>query len=419
LKDKIIAFLKIAQIKIKYFWDRILYRASAKEAEIRKSYWNLPPETRARLRLVAITSSILMLGIVIGLGININRPVKLEKFEKTLKIEKSGAMELKLPGLDLNPNIYVFTDAVSSQAPIELNMPGRLAFNAEKSKVLSARSAGRVERLFAFDGARVQVGSPIIEMYSPDFISAEQEFLLSYKTAKVLETTKSMTDLLGDARITQDAAANRIRNLGAGDGDIVGLEKTGKIQPNLIIRSPIEGVVVKRNVEPGAYANIGDVLATLADPKSLWFLGNVYEQDIRKIQKGQTIILRTEAYPDKEFIARANYIAPTIDPDTRALVIRCDVDNSEGLLRPDMYAAGKLEIGTTDAVVVPQSAVVRVREMRYVIIKTGPDTFKRFAVKGYDLADSRFAVTEGVEPGMKVLTKGAVLLNDRFAKQEE
>jgi len=160
-------------------------------------------------------------------------------------------------------------------------------------------------------------------------------------------------------------------------------------------------------------------LATLADPKSLWFLGNVYEQDIRKIQKGQTIILRTEAYPDKEFIAKANYIAPTIDPDTRALVIRCDVDNSEGLLRPDMYAAGKLEIGTTDAVVLPQSAIVRVREMRYVIIKTGPDTFKRFSVKGYDLADSRFAVTEGVEPGMKVLTKGAVLLNDRFAKQEE
>jgi len=63
--------------------------------------------------------------------------------------------------------------------------------------------------------------------------------------------------------------------------------------------------------------------------------------------------------------------------------------------------------------------IVRVREMRYIIIKTGPDTFRRFAVKGYDLDGKRFAVTEGVEPGMQVLTDGAVLLNDRFAKQEE
>jgi Cu(I)/Ag(I) efflux system membrane fusion protein len=148
-------------------------------------------------------------------------------------------------------------------------------------------------------------------------------------------------------------------------------------------------------------------------------LGNVYEQDIGKIQKGQTIVLRTEAYPDKTFIAKANFIAPTIDPDTRALVIRCDVENPDGLLRPDMFATGKLQIGSTQAVVLPQSSIVRVREMRYVITKTGPDTFRRFAVKGFDIDGKQFAVTEGIEPGMQVLVSGAVLLNDRFAKQEE
>ena len=84
-----------------------------------------------------------------------------------------------------------------------------------------------------------------------------------------------------------------------------------------------------------------------------------------------------------------------------------------------MYVSARLKTGEAEAVVVPQSAIVRVREMRYIIIKTGPDTFRRFAVKGYDLDGKRFAVTEGVEPGMQVLTDGAVLLNDRFAKQEE
>ncbi|APC06354.1 efflux transporter periplasmic adaptor subunit [Polynucleobacter asymbioticus] len=419
MKDKITTILKRAYEEAKQLPNRFKARVEANTNEIHRSYWALPPETRARLRLVIVCISILMLGIVIGLFVNVNRPVKLEKSDKSLKVESSGVMELKLPGLNLNPNIYVFSEAVKSDVPVELNMPGRLTFNAEKSKVISARAAGRVERIVAFDGAQVQVGSPVLEMYSPDFISAEQEYLLSSKTTKILEGNKALGDLLSDSRITQDAAANRIRNLGAGDGEIKNLERTGKTQTNLVVRSPIDGVVVKRAVEPGAFANIGDVLATLADPKALWFLGNVYEQDIAKIQKGQTIILRTEAYPDKVFTARANFIAPTIDPDTRALVIRCDVDNPEGLLRPDMFASGKLQVGSSQAVVLPQTAIVRVREMRYVIIKTASDTYKRFAVKGFDLDGKQFAVTEGVEPGMKVLTDGAVLLNDRFAKQEE
>ncbi len=419
MKDKLIHLYKRAIAEVQKLRDKLSARIAANTNEIHRSYWSLPPETRARLRLVIICVSILMLGIVIGLFVNVNRPVKLEKSDKVLKVESTGAMELKLPGVELNPNIYVFQDATLVTVPVELKVPGRLAFNAEKSKVLSARAPGRVERIYAFDGAAVEVGSPVIELYSPEFISAQQEYLLSSKTAKVLEGNKTMSDLLGDAQITQQAAANRMRNLGAGDGDIKALEKSGKTQSNLIMRSPLQGVVVKRAVEPGSIVNSGDVLATLANPKELWFLGNIFEQDIRKIQKGQTMILRTESYPDKEFVATANYIAPTIDPETHALLIRCDVENPDGLLRPDMYVSARLKTAEAEAVVVPQSAIVRVREMRYAIIKTGKDSYRKFLVKGYDLDGKRFAVTEGLEPGMKVLTDGAVLLNDRFAKQEE
>ncbi|QKM64923.1 efflux RND transporter periplasmic adaptor subunit [Polynucleobacter tropicus] len=419
MKDKLIHLYKQAIAEVKKLQAKLAARVAANTNEIHRSYWSLPPETRARLRLVIICVSILMLGIVIGLFVNVNRPVKLEKSDKVLKVESNGAMELKLPGIELNPNIYVFQDATLVTVPVELKVPGRLAFNAEKSKVLSARAPGRVERIYAFDGAAVEVGSPVIELYSPEFISAQQEYLLSSKTARVLQHNQTMTDLLGDAQITQQAAANRMRNLGASDGDIRALDRSGKTQSNLIMHSPLEGVVVKRAVEPGAVVNAGDVLVTLANPKELWFLGNIFEQDIRKIQKGQTMILRSESYPDKEFVATANYIAPTIDPETHALLIRCDVENPDGLLRPDMYVSARLKTAEAEAVVVPQSAIVRVREMRYAIIKTGKDSYRRFVVKGYDLDGKRFAITEGIEPGMKVLTDGAVLLNDRFAKQEE
>jgi Cu(I)/Ag(I) efflux system membrane fusion protein len=419
LKDKLIKILKLAFEEFKKLKDRFLARVAANTNEIHRSYWALPPETRARLRLIIICVSILMLGFVIGLLVNVNRPVKIDKVARALSVEGTGAMELKLPGIELNPSIYIFQDATMVKVPVELKVPGRLAFNAEKAKVLSARAPGRVERIYAFDGALVEVGSSVIELYSPEFLSAQQEYLLSSKTAKVLEANKTMSDLLGDAQITQQAAGNRMRNLGASDADIISLGKTGKTQSNLIMRSPLQGVVVKRAVEPGSIVNAGDVLVSLANPKELWFLGNVYEQDIRKIQKGQTMILRSESYPDKEFIATANYIAPAIDPETHALLIRCDVENTDGLLRPDMYVSARLKTAETEAVVVPQSAIIRVREMRYAIIKTAPDTFRRFLVKGYDLDGKQFAVTEGLEPGMKVLTDGAVLLNDRFAKQEE
>ncbi len=421
--DKFIAFLKRLSEKTK----PLLHKGAHHGAHHAKAaanglvglYWNLSAINRYRVRLAAFAFAILSLGIVAGRITNVDRAVKIQSSGKGLKVEKSGILELQLPGVQLNPEIYVFQLAEKVQVPVNIKVPGRLAFNAEKSKVLSVRAPGRVERIYAFDGAQVDIGSPIVELYSPDFLSAQQEYLLSSKTTRVLEGNKTMSDLLGDARITQEAAANRMRNLGASDGDIKNIESTGKTTSNLVMRSPLKGVVVKRNVEPGTAVNSGDVITTLADPKQLWFIGNVFEQDFRMIKQGQKMVLRLEAYPDKEFVAYANYIAPTIDPQTRALLIRADVENADNLLRPDMYASGLLTTGTADAVVVPQSAIVRIRENRYAIIKTGDETFRRLPVQGYDLNSKSFAITEGVEPGWKVLTEGAVLLNDRFAKQED
>ncbi|MBU3575454.1 efflux RND transporter periplasmic adaptor subunit [Polynucleobacter sp. UK-Mo-2m-Kol15] len=423
MKDKILSFLKQLADKVRPIADKVLHFGGhhllVALASVAGLYWNLSPQNRHRVRLAAYAFTILSMGIVLGRITIVNRIVKIEASDKALKVEKSGILELKLPGIKLNPEIYIFQTAEKVQVPIDIKVAGRLAFNAEKSKVLSARAPGRVEHIYAFEGAEVNVGSPVVEIYSPEFVSAQQEYLLSSRTAKVLETSKTMSDLLGDARITQEAAANRIRNLGAGDGDIKAIEANGKTQANLIMRSPLKGVLVKRSVEPGSAVNSGDVIATLADPKQLWFLGNVFEQDLRLVKQGQKLTLQVEAYPDKEFVAYANYLAPAIDSQTRALLIRAEIENADNLLRPDMYVSAKLTTGMADAIVVPQTAVVRIREIRYVIIKVGAETFRRIPVKGYDLNSKAFAITEGVESGSRILAEGAVLLNDRFAKQED
>jgi Cu(I)/Ag(I) efflux system membrane fusion protein len=423
LKDKILSLLKQLSEKAKPILHKAahfgMHHVKVAAASLSGLYWNLTPQNRHRVRMAAYVFAILSIGIVVGRLTDVNRAVKIEASDKALKVEKTGVLELKLPGVKLNPDIYVFQTAEKVQVPVNIKVPGRLAFNAEKSKVLSARAPGRVERIYAFDGALVDNGSPIVELYSPEYLSAQQEYLLSSRTARVLQGNSTMSDLLGDARITQQAAANRMRNLGASEGDIRSIENSSKTTANLIMRSPLKGVVVKRNVEPGSVVAAGDVIATLADPNQLWFLGNVFEQDFRMVKQGQKMILRLEAYPDKEFVAYANYIAPTIDPQTRALLIRADVENTDDLLRPDMYVSGLLTTGQADAVVVPQTAIVRVRENRYAIIKVSADTFRRVPVKGYDLNSKSFAITEGVEQGWQILAEGAVLLNDRFAKQED
>ena len=121
MKDKLIHLYKRAVAEVQKLRHKLSSRIVANTNEIHRSYWALPSETRARLRFVIVCSSILMLGIVIGLFVNVNRPVKLEKTDKSLKVEKTGAMELKLPGIELNPNIYVFSETTKSEVPVELD----------------------------------------------------------------------------------------------------------------------------------------------------------------------------------------------------------------------------------------------------------------------------------------------------------
>lgn len=223
---------------------------------------------------------------------------------------------------------------------------------------------------------------------------------------------------MADAKITQDAAANRLRNLGFADSDILSLERSGKTSPNLLMRSPLKGVVVKRNVEPGAIVGSGEPLVFLADPKALWFTGNVFEQDARLIERGQRMRIHLEAYPDREIIVQVNYVSPTVDAQSRGIMIRADINNTDGSLRPDMFANAKLQIGTTQAIVVPQTAIVRDKEAIYAFVRTGPENYRRIIVKGFDFDGKRFAITDGIEPNTEILVKGAVLLNERFTKQE-
>ena len=134
---------------------------------------------------------------------------------------------------------------------------------------------------------------------------------------------------------------------------------------------------------------------------------------------GDIFHLKVEAFPERDFVAKANYVGASIDPTTHALVIRCEIENADGLLKPEMFATGTLEVGTTSAVVIPTSALIQARNARFVIIKTGPESYSRLPVYGFELNDHEFAVTDGLTAHQTLLIKGATLLNQRFAREED
>jgi Cu(I)/Ag(I) efflux system membrane fusion protein len=408
--------------KLKPYWEKLRPQAQVaiakgkhfyKHAEvIAQQKWAQP-----RFRLISSLLGALVLGVVIGM---IFAPSKndTENTHKTISVDKTGIINLSLPGVTLSPDVFEFYQTGESTAPIMLSVPGRLAYNAERVKVISARAPGRVERIYAFDGAVVKEGDAVADFYSPDYVSAQTEYILSSKMVAALNKADVGT-LYQDAKDTQEAAANHLRILGGSNQDIQRLRTTGLASPTFPIRAPIQGVVIKRAVDPGAYLNTGDVLATIADPKNLWFVGNVYEQDISKIHVGDIFHLKVEAFPERDFVAKANYVGASIDPTTHALVIRCEIENADGLLKPEMFATGTLEVGTTSAVVIPTSALIQARNARFVIIKTGPESYSRLPVYGFELNDHEFAVTDGLTAHQTLLIKGATLLNQRFAREED
>ncbi|MCS6766104.1 MAG: efflux RND transporter periplasmic adaptor subunit [Candidatus Protistobacter heckmanni] len=331
------------------------------------------------------------------------------------KAVKAPLTKVQAPPEGFDPAIVQVGMPEAKKVAVEIGIPGKMAFNAERLKIASARLPGRVERILAFEGTSVKAGQPLAELYSPEFISAQNEYLLAAQTLRTFQRGAS-ADLLEDAKATQESAANRLRVLGVVQEDIDKLTAQGRPSPNLIIRAPIGGLVAKRNVDPGAYLNIGDALMSIVDPGSLWFIGNVFEQDIAKLARGQKLVLRTEALPGEVFEGTVSFIAPVIDPATHTLAVRCDVSSTR--LRPEMFVNAKLAVGQRDALIVPKSAVVKIRGVDYLVLERPNKVYERVLVQGADRGDGTYAVYDGLTAAARVVTTGATLIGELISKQE-
>ncbi|MHB8481297.1 MAG: efflux RND transporter periplasmic adaptor subunit [Nitrospiria bacterium] len=311
---------------------------------------------------------------------------------------------------------YVRSAPVSKGlAPDFIPIAGKLAFNAERTHTASARVAGRLNKVLVFEGNPVEKGQALAELYSPDYISAENEYLLARNTLRTIKEMEN-PELTKDSQATVKSARNKLRILGASDDDINEVEQMGVASTYFLIRAPISGIVIKRNMDAGAFLNVGDGFESISDTGKLWFLGNIYEQDYAKIKLGQNLRLQSEALPGRHFAGRLSYIFPSIDPTTHTLSIRCEIPNTAGELRPEIFVTASLFVGEIPVVIVPKTAVIHIKNTNYVIVDHGGGLYQRIQIKSVSFKENQAAVLSGLTGKENVVIEGATLINEMIGE---
>jgi len=263
---------------------------------------------------------------------------------------------------------------------------------------------------------------------SPDFAQARADARkaqadLAMKQ-KALSRTKELAGLgvlarkdlegaeadLGQAQAELDRAQSVLKNL----------DPTGN-DTRYALRAPIAGIVVDRTINPGQEVQPGaaNPLFILTDPSKLWVNFELSEQDMAKVHNGQNIRIDVDAIADQHFAGRVIYVGAALDPATRRIAVRAQVEQPDPRLKPEMFARiSPLEDDARKEIAVPDSALVSIGLHHYVFVEEAPGTLKRRAVRLGVIGERVAYVTAGLQAGERVVTRGAVLLNAELGQAE-
>ncbi len=227
--------------------------------------------------------------------------------------------------------------AVKMTVPQEITLTGRITYDEGAQARVALRFAGRVEQLYVnYTGITVHKGDHIAEVFSPDLIVMQREYLQELNAPKIpaLEST-SIKSLQVNAL---EAVKSKMRLWGFSPAQIAAIGEKNKISEDLTILAPIDGTVIDKNIVAGQYFEKEQNLFTIADLSKLWLVLDVYEKDLRYLYYGQDVAFRLDAWPEKTFHGRIAYINPVLNEQTRTVPVRINLDNRNGEFRPGMYA---------------------------------------------------------------------------------
>jgi membrane fusion protein, copper/silver efflux system len=292
-----------------------------------------------------------------------------------------------------------------------LRTVGRVAADERRRGVVHAKYEGYVEKLYVdFTGQPVAKGQPLLDLYSPELVASEKEYLVARGAQSRLGESSVPGVAQGAAELAA-AARQRLRFFDVGPEDIAALEKTGVARRTITLRAPVSGVVVEKTAVVGTKVSPADGLYEIADLSRLWVLAEVYEKDLGAIRVGRPARITLAAQPGREWRGTVTFVSPTVKAETRTAEARIEVDNRDGVLKPEMFVDVSFEGSSTAGLTVPESAVIPTGERTLVFVDLGQGRYEPREVVLGARVPGGYEVTHGLSAGERVVVSANFLLD--------
>lgn len=327
--------------------------------------------------------------------------------------ELVGGVDIKInPVVEQNMGLRVDKVTKGSLAHT-ISTYGRVTFDETHTGIVSQKAGGWVEKLYAdYTGFMVEKGDPLYSIYSPALLASQEEYLSAFRNYRKNKSPMNKTLL--------DSAKNRLLYYDIAPEEIALIENTGEVRKTLTVRSPYKGVVVSKNIIEGGYVKTGASMFTIADLSTIWVEAHIFEYEQNLVHKGQTVEMTLSYLPGKTYIGKIAYIFPYLQPKTRDVVIRISFDNSDGKLKPDMFAQIKIDTApNTDGLSIPSQSVIHSGEKKIVFVAKGNGQFTpRRITTGMSLDRDRVQVLSGLAQGENIVVSGQFLLDSESKLKE-
>jgi cobalt-zinc-cadmium efflux system membrane fusion protein len=310
-----------------------------------------------------------------------------------------------------------------AQPPVdrEVVIPGRLTWNEERTVRVFTPFAGRVTRLIANVGDTVKPGQPLAEMASPDFAQAQADARKARSEAELAKKAlgrqrelhahgvialKDLQQAEADetrTRIEAERASNRLASYG----------QAADASGGFVLRSPMAGTIVERNLNPGQELRPdqpGAPLFVVTDPTRLWITLDATEADLRSLKRGMLLVVTSNQFVDETFAGELRQIADFVDPVTRSVKLRGDLPNPERKLKGEMFVAARVRLEKDPYATVNAKAIFLDGVRRFAFVREAPGTFTRRAVRVGPEVDGRVPVYAGLKEGDEVVVAGNLFL---------
>jgi len=316
--------------------------------------------------------------------------------------EVGGRIQVKISA-ERQQLIGIKTALVTSQ-PIHklIKAVGRVDYAEPNISLVNLKFDGWVEKLYVNStGRAVRKGEPLFDIYSPELVSAQQEYLIALKAEATLGGTGSILK----------SAREKLRLWDMTDSQVEELGRTGEFKKTVTVYTPGSGVVIEKNVVQGQKIMAGENLFKIADLSRVWILGEVYEYELPFIQTGQEAKVSLSYYPGESFMGKIVYIYPYLKPETRTNQVRIELGNPGLKFKPEMFANLEIQVDYGTRLTVPADAVLDAGDTKIVFVAKADGYFEprevTLGVRGQDI----YEVIGGLRDGENVVTSANFLID--------